>query len=621
VLANDPAIRVQGAGDGNYDFFSIRGFSVAASVFSLNGLYGVLPWNTLSPEMVEQFEVIRGPATTFTGAAPFDNPGGTVNIQPKRADDEPLTRITTTYDTGGQPGVLADIGRRFGDDNEWGVRVNGAYRDGDLARKHQSEDVALITIGADYQGDALRVSLDAGHQDYRTDGASFLFYIYEGTEVPDAPNVNDNVSPEWAFADSKDNWVATRAEYDMSDAVSLFGAVGARKHDSRILNPYSEIVDGNGDLYVYPYQEAYFADTNWSAESGIRFAFDTGPFDHQLIVSASGIDFDTGWQGSYSDGVVVPPGFDEYESNLFHPYYPPAPSLAGLPSHGQKQIENQLTSYAIVDTISLYDGKYQLTLGERLQNFDITRLYDEENPEYNDDEWSPSVGLLAMLTDDISVYGNYMTGLSQGPFAPVGTVNQNEQFSPDKTEQYEVGLKAQWRGLFTSLALFDIEQPAGLTDPITNIFSVDGKQRHRGVEWTFDGEVTPGVRLLGGANYIDAELERTEGGLLDGNQAPGVPEYTANIGGEVDIADTGVTLTGRMLYTDEAYIFGDNEQHIPDWTRFDAGARYVFTYGMPITLRLIATNVTGEDYWASAQGAGLTLGAPRTYFLSATIDF
>ncbi len=58
VLANDPAIRVQGAGDGNYDFFSIRGFSVAASVFSLNGLYGVLPWNTLSPEMVEQFEII-----------------------------------------------------------------------------------------------------------------------------------------------------------------------------------------------------------------------------------------------------------------------------------------------------------------------------------------------------------------------------------------------------------------------------------------------------------------------------------------------------------------------------------------------------------------------------------
>src|SRR5262245_38031714 len=59
MLANDPSIRIQSAGDGNYDYFSVRGFSVASSVFSLNGLYGVLPWNTLAPEAVERFAVIR----------------------------------------------------------------------------------------------------------------------------------------------------------------------------------------------------------------------------------------------------------------------------------------------------------------------------------------------------------------------------------------------------------------------------------------------------------------------------------------------------------------------------------------------------------------------------------
>jgi iron complex outermembrane receptor protein len=92
VLANDPSIRVQTPGDGNYDYFSIRGFSIAASAFALNGLYGVLPWNTMSPQAVEQFEVIRGPATTFAGAAPFDNPGGSINIQPKRRCRTPVRR-------------------------------------------------------------------------------------------------------------------------------------------------------------------------------------------------------------------------------------------------------------------------------------------------------------------------------------------------------------------------------------------------------------------------------------------------------------------------------------------------------------------------------------------------
>ena len=621
VLANDPSIRTQSAGDGNYDYFSVRGFSVAASVFSLNGLYGVLPWNILSPESVQQFEIIRGPATTFTGAAPFDNPGGTVNIQPKRAFDDPLTQFTSTYDVAGQIGIHADVGRRFGTDGEWGVRVNAVYRDGDLAREHQSEEVTVFTVGADYRGDNLRFSMDAGYQDFRIDGASYLFYIYEGTDIPDAPETDDNVSPEWAFSESNDEYLASRLEFDLSDSLMLYVAAGTRDHDSSIANPYTEILDGDGNLYVYPYQEAYFADTKWSAETGLRFQFNTGALEHDFIVSASGIRFDTGWRGTYSDGVVVPPGWDEYDSNLNNPVYPPAPSFAGVPGKGELQIENRLTSYGFVDTISIDDGRYLLTFGARNQSFDITRLNDDVTPNYKDDEWAPSIGLLAKLNDNVSLYGNYMSGLSQGPFAPVGTANQNQQFAPQKTEQYEVGVKAEFNGLFTSLAWFDIAQPAGLTNPSTNVFSVNGEQTHRGLEWTFDGELSENLRVLGGMNYIDAKLTRTEGGVLNGNTVPGVPELTANIGTEINVAATGLVLTGRVIYTDEAYVFGDNLQSIPSWTRIDLGARYSFTSSIPITLRVNLTNVTGEDYWASAKGSGLSLGVPRSIFLSASFDF
>jgi iron complex outermembrane recepter protein len=619
VLANDPSVRTQSAGDGNYDYFSLRGFSISASAFSLNGLFGVLPWNTFSPETVEQFEVIRGPSTTLTGASPFDNPGGSINIQPKRAGAEPLVQLTGALDAGGQTGLHLDLGRRLGSRQEWGLRLNAAYRDGDLAREHQSERVRLASVGLDYSGERLRASLDAGFQKFRTDGANFLFYIYEGTDVPRAPDLDENVSPDWAFADSRDVYAAGRVEFDASDTVTLYAAAGTREHESSILNPYSEIADGDGNLSVYPYQESYFAKTNLSAEAGLRMNLVTGPLKHRLVFSGSTIRFNTGWLGTYSDGFT---GLPEYESNIYSPNYPPRPDLTGTPNDGELQLRNRLTGVSVVDAISIADERYQLLLGLRRQKFDIERLYDPGNP-YNDSAWSPSLGLLAKLNDRLSVYANYLVGLSQGPFAPVGTVNQNQPFPPSKTTQYELGAKAKFGSLFASIALFQITQPAGLTDPDTNTFNVNGEQRHRGVELTFSGDVGRGARLLGGANYLDAKLARTEGGLLDGNRAPGVPQFAANLGGEIDLAFMdGLTLTGRVIYTGKAFIFGDNGQSIPDWTRLDVGARYATAIGaIPVVLRLNVTNVTGEDYWASAKGFGLSLGSARSALLSATVSF
>jgi len=619
VLANDPSIRVQSAGDGNYDYFSIRGFSVSASVFSLNGLYGVLPWNTLSPEPVERFAVIRGPATTFVGASPFDNPGGVVDIQPKRAGDQPLTRVTALLDAGGQGGAHADLGYRFGSEGQWGMRVNAVYRDGDLARDHQSEKVQLLSLGADYRGERTRVSLDAGYQDFRTGGTQFLYYIYEGTPVPRAPETDHNTSPAWASSVSRDAYVAARGEFDLSQHAMLYVAAGTRDHDSEIVNPYSEILDGDGSLYVYPYEEAYLADTHWSAEAGVKFSLETGSVGHDWVLSASGLSFDSGWLGTYSDGFAPLP---EYESNLYAPVYPDAPDLSDGPTDGLVQLRNKLTGITLLDTMAFDEGRYQLTLAVRRQRYEIERVYEPDSP-YDDAAWSPSVALLAKVNDGLSVYANYFTGLSQGPFAPVGTENQNEAFPPSKSTQYELGAKAVFGGLTTSLALFQITQKAGLTDPATNVFSINGEQRHRGLEWTWAGEVSRGLRVLGGVNYIEAELTRTEGGTYDGSDVPGVPQFTANLGGEWDVGLLpGFTLTGRVIYTDEQYVFADNLQSIEDWTRLDLGARYATNIGdNALTIRLNAINVTGEDYWASAKGFGLSLGAARSAVLSASIDF
>jgi outer membrane receptor protein involved in Fe transport len=62
---------------------------------------------------------------------------------------------------------------------------------------------------------------------------------------------------------------------------------------------------------------------------------------------------------------------------------------------------------------------------------------------------------------------------------------------------------------------------------------------------------------------------------------------------------------------------------IPDWTRFDIGARYPIARpgDKPIVLRAAIENLFNENYWASTNGARLTIGAPRTYPLSTTFQF
>jgi len=77
-----------------------------------------------------------------------------------------------------------------------------------------------------------------------------------------------------------------------------------------------------------------------------------------------------------------------------------------------------------------------------------------------------------------------------------------------------------------------------------------------------------------------------------------------------------------MVHTGKQYLDTANTQEVPAWTRFDAGVRYGFQAGsQAVVLRANIENLADKNYWASATGGYLTLGAPRTLTLSATVDF
>ncbi|SHF70169.1 iron complex outermembrane recepter protein [Lampropedia hyalina DSM 16112] len=88
---------------------------------------------------------------------------------PKRAEDEPLARLTLGVSADSQWRAHADVGHRFGEKGEWGIRVNGSYQNGDTPMDNQSQTSHVGALALDYRGERLRASVDLVDQEEQMD--------------------------------------------------------------------------------------------------------------------------------------------------------------------------------------------------------------------------------------------------------------------------------------------------------------------------------------------------------------------------------------------------------------------------------------------------------------------
>ena len=134
VLENDPTIRTSYGFGNAAEQFIIRGFTLYGDDVGMNGLYGIAPRQLVAPELYESVQVLNGSSAFLNGAAPGGSGvGGSVNLMLKRAGEKPLNRVTLGYTSDSHLGGSFDVSRRFGDSGDFGLRVNAAYRDGDVS--------------------------------------------------------------------------------------------------------------------------------------------------------------------------------------------------------------------------------------------------------------------------------------------------------------------------------------------------------------------------------------------------------------------------------------------------------------------------------------------------------
>jgi len=643
VLANDPSVRVVQAAGGGADTLFIRGFYYDSGDLGLNGLYGIAPYYSTGANFVERVEVLKGPSAVLngmtvggTGATSAGAVGGSINLLTKHAADVDITQLTGTYVSKSQFGEQIDVSRRYGEHKEWGIRLNNTYSNGNTPWNRQNDEFGNVALGLDYRGENARVAVDLG---YQADvlNPPMRFFSVGSTIIPPPPKAGLNFQVPWAYYKPTDFFTTVRGEVDVTDWMTAYAAFGY--HDSNINYAYPSPIISNavpgattsppgafqlGGLRSTPLQGKETFET-YAGEAGVRINADTGPVNHAVNVGYSIND------RTYTQRVQTPtPGPGTIYWNLYT-----EPTNIAQPTFGTTAA-NQLTnvdlwSVGVSDTMSLWNKRLQFTVGVRRQTAgsSVTNYLTpaSSRPEQDMSVWTPAYAIVVKPIENISLYANYIEGLQTpvvvaGTFSNVGTV-----FPPGQTKQVEAGIKIDAGRITTTMSGFDISQPsivsvAGVPLPSQQL---NGRQRNRGVELNVFGEVTPAIRVLGGIAFIHGVQENATLPANNGKDAIGVPVMNANFGVEWDpffLRD--LTLTGRVIYTSSQYVDLANTVALPDWTRFDIGARYTFTSpwnGKPIVVRANIENLFNKAYWASAYSGVITLGAPRTYLLSTTFNF
>jgi iron complex outermembrane receptor protein len=205
--------------------------------------------------------------------------------------------------------------------------------------------------------------------------------------------------------------------------------------------------------------------------------------------------------------------------------------------------------YKPVQPLTLTAGlryEYASTTLTRSNNFEVAGVaVNPAGQTFIDAETSssvllPKVGLEYRFNPNLMVYTSITRGYKPGGLNYRADVPGSLIFAPEKSWNYEAGLKSSWLDdkLIANLALFSNQlenYQAALPDPVTGIFSsiTNASASINGAEFELKAKPNRGLELSAGFGYNDAKYNNYTNPLIgsnfNGNRLPLSPEYTYNL--------------------------------------------------------------------------------------------
>ena len=618
-----------------------RGYQLDARQFSVNGLAGMYGTQGTASVQVGSAQLIKGASTAVNGMDPEGAVSGSVNIETKKAADEGNRKIGLGWFSNNRAQGTFDLGQRFGENKEFGVRANGKLRHGDTPRHGYSEDNKEFALNADYRGEKLRVAFDSIYAKRKTNGGRARIQDIQNANgrLFDAPEGKVNLAPSWQAQNPRGQTNMLTFEWDAFENAQITGGIGY--NNARYYGNFASPTVTSSGL-TYNSGRARLTDQRFKTLSmnlTARGEFETGPVSHNWSTAFDRIDRKrTTYQGArqtrssvIDPSLDIPTQLEKLDSNLGSAWSA-TPSLDTV---------IKVNSLAVSDTLGFADNKYRLTLGGRFQAVEQKNKLNGRKADAS--RFSPMLMAAWVPQPDLVVYGNYMEDLEPSDIRTDddGHVTMAD---PRVSRQFEVGVRKNWGDFVTTLNAFQIKRPGywrGNTTSGTDFAtrknaglaysgSEQGMERSRGIEFnTYANLLNNTLRPTFGLMYLQSTVKdypNFADNLVNGVQVAN-PRVIAKAGVEWDTPFAkGLTLNGNVSYFGKSYQDTKKQYAFPSYTLVDVGARYKTKLGKnTLTVSSSVENLFNRNYWQVQRGqydrSFAVVGMPRTYWLKAELDF
>jgi iron complex outermembrane receptor protein len=616
AMRNTAGVTFAQIGGAIYSNLAIRGITVEnRGNYRMNGALPIVNLIALPLENKERIEVLKGVSALYYG---FTTPSGIVNLTTKRPTAEPLVDVTLLGNDHGGWGGHIDAGGRFMD-GKAGARVNLAYGDLDIGVDNTNGHRSMGSLSADFDPtETLSFRLDYEYINKSiTEPATWLApnAVAGVTSVPPVPDPKQNLGGEWQYGDGWETNVLGQMTWRFARDWELNLYAGRSKLDrDRRFSQFQNynLTTGAGTLAIQLTNGNILENNNYRGE--IAGAFMTGPVKHEVIV---------GYTQNKRDQEIPSNPFVNLPQNFLNPIAIPNTPLPPRIVFREPNIKDEGTY--VFDRMTFGEGQWlQVLAGWRNTDYEsVDTRYSTTGAVtsrlvYTADEGSPAVGVVIKPKEWLSLYGTYIEGLEEGGVAPATAVNSGEVMPPGVTEQWELGVKAEYEKLLLTLAYFDIDRPSSFENAAKR-FVQDGRTTYKGVEFSASGELGS-FSVYSTAMWLDATQKNAALTTVIGKRPENTPEFTGSLFVEYRLPMAeGLALSAGVFHVGERPINATNTGFADGYTTFDLGARYNVDIGdTPTTFRLYVENVADEAYWSATGSNLLGVSLPRTIRLSVT---
>lgn len=347
-------------------------------------------------------------------------------------------------------------------------------------------------------------------------------------------------------------------------------------------------------------------------------SFNTGAIKHETVV---GLDFgdlssdSRGWNARKKDGVQD-----------FYLFEPKSAYIADVPSYtrtyfnfGESPTSNSFYGIYVQEQMNILD-KLNILLSLRYDEYIDDNLEDNKVTK----AWLPRVGVVYSVLENLNAYASYTEG-----FQPQSNniARFGGPFDPEKSDQYEVGLKGSFFGsrLMPTLAVYqltknNILQSANNPDNPDLLRQV-GQQRSKGIEVDVVGNVTPDLSVIANFSLNETKTTKDNGVANIGKIVPNAPQRMGGLWAKYIIPAgliKGVGVGFGANYVGERNTFNNNLQ-LPEYTVFNAALYYTID---KISIAVNANNLADKTYFVGGYDYNRIFpAAPRSFLARVGYSF